>query len=169
MATILQKDAPILRETASPVALEEIQSKEMKKIIADMREALDRESDGAGLAAPQIGVSLRLFIVSKKISLSKNAPEPDQDTVFINPIFLKRSRKKQLMEEGCLSIRWVYGKVLRSEKVLMEAYDEHGVKQTYGASKLLAQIFQHEVDHLDGILFTDKAIDLEYIPPKTQK
>ncbi len=169
MVTILQKDAPVLREVATPIPIADIQSKRIQQVIADMREALDRENDGAGLAAPQIGESIRMFIVSKKIPLSKGAKPPSNDTVFINPVLVKRSQKKQLMEEGCLSIRWVYGKVLRSEKVLMEAYDEQGNKKRFGATKLLAQIFQHEIDHLDGILFTDKAIDIEYSPPQDTK
>ena len=69
------------------------------------------------------------------------------------------------MEEGCLSVRWLYGQVDRSERVTLRAYDEKGKKLERGASGLLAQIFQHEVDHLDGILFTDKATQIEDLPP----
>ena len=64
------------------------------------------------------------------------------------------------MEEGCLSVRWLYGKVRRSSKATINAYDEHGKKIVRGASGLLAQIFQHECDHLDGTLFIDKAKEL---------
>ena len=70
-----------------------------------------------------------------------------------------------MTEEGCLSVRYLYGKVKRSVKATIEAYDENGKRHTFGASGLLAQIFQHEMDHLSGVLFTDTAIDVEEIIP----
>jgi peptide deformylase len=70
------------------------------------------------------------------------------------------------MEEGCLSVRYLYGKVRRSKKATIEAYNEHGKKFTAGASGILAQIFQHETDHLNGILFIDKAKQIEEILPE---
>ena len=73
------------------------------------------------------------------------------------------------MVEGCLSLRWLYGNVNRKKKVTIVAYNEKGERFQRGASGLLAQIFQHENDHLDGILFTDKAKDVEDIPPELQK
>ena len=72
-------------------------------------------------------------------------------------------------EEGCLSVRWLYGKVERPEKTLVRACDENGKSFTLGGSGLLSQIFQHEVDHLNGVLFTDKAIELKDMPPKNKK
>ena len=86
-----------------------------------------------------------------------------KDLIFINPKITKVSKTKQLLEEGCLSVRYVYGKVSRPEKVTIEAYDEDGKKFSRGFSGLLAQIVQHENDHLNGILFTDKAIDIQEI------
>jgi peptide deformylase len=87
--------------------------------------------------------------------------------VFINPQITKFSKEKKWMEgEGCLSVRWVYGKVERATKVTLRAYDEYGNVFERGASGLLAHIFQHEVDHLDGILFIDKAKDLEEADPE---
>jgi peptide deformylase len=71
------------------------------------------------------------------------------------------------MEEGCLSLRWLYGKVKRSARVTVEAYDEEGKKFSRGAGGLLAQIFQHEIDHLNGRLFIDTATDVVNIPPPT--
>ena len=70
------------------------------------------------------------------------------------------------MEEGCLSVRWKYGKVMRSEKATITAYDENGKKFSRGATGLIAQIFQHETDHLDGVLFIDKADNIVDLPPK---
>ena len=135
-----------------------------------MRKALGGEEDGVAIAAPQIGESLRIFIVRGDVLLFAKGKKPSskekvEDLVFINPEIIKISKKKKKVEEGCLSVRWLYGKVLRSEKMTIGAYNEKGVWIERGASGLLAQIFQHEIDHLDGILFTDKAEDLRDLPP----
>ena len=86
--------------------------------------------------------------------------------VFINPEILKTSKNKAVFEEGCLSVRWLYGKVRRSQKTLVKAYNENGKLFTMGGSGLLSQAFQHEIDHLNGILFTDKATNLKEIKPE---
>jgi len=155
---ILQKEAAVLRKVAEPVS--EIKSEKTKKILAEMKQALDSQDDGVAIAAPQIGYSLRIFVISPKITSSPNL-------VYINPVIKKISKDKKLVEEGCLSVRYLYGQVSRSTKATIEAYDENGKKFTKGASGLIAQIFQHEVDHLNGVLFTDKAKSLEEIPPKS--
>ena len=80
--------------------------------------------------------------------------------VFINPKISKISKEKEWMPEGCLSVRPIYGKTWRSKKTTVTAYDENGIKFQRGASGLLSQIFQHETDHLNGILFIDHAVDL---------
>src|SRR5581483_3546621 len=155
---ILQKEAAVLRKVAEPVS--EIKSEKTKKILAEMKQALDSQDDGVAIAAPQIGYSLRIFVISPKITSSPNL-------VYIKPVIQKISKNKKLVEEGCLSVRYLYGQVSRSTKATIEAYDENGKKFTKGASGLIAQIFQHEVDHLNGVLFTDKAKSLEEIPPKS--
>ena len=86
--------------------------------------------------------------------------------VFINPKVTKISKKKQTVKEGCLSVTGVFGVMTRAEKVTVEACNEKGEKFTRGASGLLAQIFQHEMDHLNGVLFTDTATDLEKLEVK---
>lgn len=170
MVKILDKDNEILREIALPVPLEDISSPKIKKILADMKKALASQNDGVAIAAPQIGASLRIFIISGKvIAYTKGEDEEKhhyEDMVYINPVIVKRSREKRLMEEGCLSVRYLYGKVNRSQKVQIEAYDEKGNFISRGGSGLLAQIFQHETDHLDGILFIDNAVEIEDIPPE---
>lgn len=181
MAKILQKTAPILRELALPVKVSEIKTAKIKKIIGQMKKLLDSQDDGVAIAAPQIGYSLKIFVVSHKIfdilreiegdKIDKNKSasgknKANKDLVFINPEILRLSREKQLVDEGCLSVRWLYGKVSRSKKAKLQAYNEQGVRFETGASGLLAQIFQHETDHLKGVLFTDKAKDLEEIPPQ---
>lgn len=170
MVKILDKDSKTLREIAQSVPLEDISSPKINKILADMKKALASQDDGVAIAAPQIGVSLRIFIISGKvIAYTKGEDEERhhyEDMVYINPIIVKRSREKRLMEEGCLSVRYLYGKVNRSQKVQIEAYDEKGNFISRGGSGLLAQIFQHETDHLDGILFIDNAVEIEDIPPE---
>ena len=100
--------------------------------------------------------------------VSKNeVKEKIKNIIFINPKISKLSREKTWMPEGCLSVRPLYGKTFRSTKATINAYNENGKKITRGASGLLAQIFQHEVDHLNGILFIDHAKDIKAeIPQK---
>ena len=168
---ILQKDAPVLRERALPVPIKNIGSKKIQEILDRMKEALHAEEDGVAIAAPQIGESLRIFIVSgKALALTQKIKRTSvdkelDDFVFINPEIIKTSKKKKKVEEGCLSVRWLYGQVKRSEKVTIRAYDKTGKWLERGASGLLAQIFQHETDHLDGVLFIDKAENIRDIPP----
>lgn len=168
MAMIVQKDAPVLREIAKEVPPAYIGTPELNRVLKEMRMALAAEHDGVAIAAPQIGVSLRIFIVSGRL-FAEEGDVPGKDIVFINPVIKKVSRKKEGMEEGCLSVRWKYGTVTRSVKARVDAYDEHGEAFTYNASGLLAQIFQHETDHLDGVLFTDKAENLRDIDPAELK
>ncbi len=171
MVAIVQKEEPVLRKKAKEVPFKDITGPKIKAVIRDLKKALASQEDGVAIAAPQIGVPLRMFLVSGKVLLregdtKKNIPA---DLIFINPQFKKLSRKKTMMHEGCLSVRWRYGKVLRHEKATILAYNEKGEKFSYGGSGLMAQIFQHETDHLDGILFIDKAVELEDVPPEMVK
>ena len=164
--SIVEKGNPVLDNPSEYVSVEEIMSAGVQKLINDMRETLDAISDGVGLAAPQVNIPLQIFIVSKRV-LSKNIIKSANDLVCINPKIVKFSKTKKWLDgEGCLSVRWYYGKVLRSTNVTLEYYDEKGQKQTRGAGGLLAHIFQHECDHLKGELFIDKAKDIEYIEPE---
>ena len=169
---IVQDGNPVLRAVARPVAQNEFGSKELRAIIDDMNRALEREYDGVAIAAPQIGVSLRIFIVSRKaFALDDDAKDgvlhsenmPVKNMVCINPEIIKTSRRKVKVPEGCLSVRWYYGNTLRHEKAMIRAYDENGKMFTYGGSGLIAQIFQHETDHLNGTLFIDHATDIEQL------
>lgn len=172
MVDIVQKDNPILRDIAKEVPVEAITTPKIKKILADMKVALDSQDDGVAIAAPQIGVSLRIFIVSGKVIGYMKDEEDEKkypDLVFINPVITKKSREKKYMEEGCLSVRYLYGKVNRSTKVQITGFDENGNPFTRGGSGLLAQVFQHETDHLNGILFTDTAKEVEDLPPEKIK
>lgn len=175
MVTIVQNGDKVLRKKSIEVPVESITKPKIQKILSDMSEALHSQNDGVAIAAPQIGLSLRIFIVSGRIFdedfIYGNGQKKDNlhikphqpDLVFINPILKKISNDKKLMSEGCLSVRPVYGKVRRATRATVEAYDQHGIKFTKNASGLLAHIFQHETDHLEGILFIDKAKDLQDI------
>ena len=169
MRTILPLDKnPALHEKAQDIPLADIGSKKIRVLIADMKTALDKEEYGVALAASQVGEPLKLFIVSGRALArdSRNAPdEPDKnedvralpDQVYINPELVKISRGRKDKHEGCLSVRGKWGEVPRAEKASVRAYDEHGNTFTRGASGFLAHVFQHEMDHLEGILYTDKA------------
>ena len=166
--TIVQSENKVLREQAKPVPISDISSPKIQKIISDMKMAMANQKDGVAIAAPQIGHSLQIFIVSDAI-LKEADPtykSIDKDLVFINPVITKLSRDKHEVEEGCLSVRWKYGKVSRSIKASIKGYNELGEIVERGASGLLAQVFQHEADHLKGILFTDKAEGIQDIPPE---
>ncbi len=147
-----------LRVHARKITQEEFGSQYLKDVIATMTKALKREGDGVAIAAPQIALPLRIFVVAEE---SYEEDAKSKPLVFINPTIIKKSRKSAIMQEGCLSVRWVYGKTKRSLLATVEAYDIHGNKFTYGGTGLIAHIFQHEIDHLDGILFIDHGFDFE--------
>jgi peptide deformylase len=171
MVNIVQTNDPILRELAQTVPIKDINSQKIQGIIKDMVSALSTQKDGVAIAAPQIGIPLRIFVVSDAIlkEADKEYKSIGKNIVFINPEIISSSKEKADVEEGCLSVRWKYGKVTRSVKATVKGYNEFGELVERGASGLLAQIFQHETDHLEGVLFTDKAYDVEDIPPEDVK
>jgi peptide deformylase len=159
---IVQQKDPVLRKKAKQVPLTMIGTPELTKILEDMSEAMATQKDGVAIAAPQIGVSLQIFMVSGEVlaKADKRYTGSTENLVFINPKITKLSKEKKMVEEGCLSVRWLYGKIARSTKASILAINEKGEKVERGASGLLAQIFQHETDHLHGILFTDNAEEI---------
>ena len=164
--TIIQNGNPTLRKTAREIAPELIGGKTLSAEIQQMKDALRLEFEGVALAAPQVGISKRMFIVSGRV-FAPDGSHPDQ--IYINPTIIKQSKKTALMDEGCLSVLYSYGQVKRHTNVTITYYDEHGSFKTRGAGGLLAHIFQHEIDHLDGILFIDKAERLEELKGADKK
>lgn len=158
---IVQKENKVLRQKAQEVPLEELKSKKIRDIISRMEKALSQSKDGVALAAPQIGESVRIFIAKDPPLHSTKEGPLRPPVIFINPVIKKISKKKLVVYEGCLSVEGIYGTIKRSEKLTIKAYDENGKKFFRGVSGLLSQIIQHEIDHLNGILFIDKAIRLE--------
>ena len=144
----------VLRQVAKPVT--EI-TDEIKQLIADLKVTL-YEKDGVGLAAPQVGRSLRI-VISDPYWYRDNRKNP---RVLINPKFLE-FEGETTSEEGCLSIPGIFEKVIRADKVVIQALDEKGELQQYSAEGLFATSLQHEYDHLEGILFVDRVPKLKKV------
>lgn len=142
---ILNDTEPLLRKRCREV--EKIDEK-IITLIDDMRETL-AVSNGVGLAAPQVGILKRVIIVDTG----------DEILELINPVITKQSGHQDSFE-GCLSVPGVRGHVDRPKKVTVQGYNREGVLMEYKAQDFVATIFSHETDHLDGILFTDKATRL---------
>lgn len=173
---IVTNPNPVLHKRAIEVPAVEIASKKIQQVLMEMAIALRGTSEGIGIAAPQIGYGLRIFLASEEAlrwDELENMPHEDRKKkqwvyhTFINPVIKNASKKKTLETEGCLSVPKTYGTVERSEKVTIEAYDEKGKKFQRGASKLYARVMQHEIDHLDGILFIKKARNIKHITRNT--
>lgn len=139
---------PILRQKA--VAIKKI-DKDIKRLILDMGKTM-KEKDGAGLAAPQVGESIRLIVVNTK----------DGVLALINPKITRRSWGKELGEEGCLSVPDFFAKVRRHKKIKVIYCDENNKQVKLSAAGLFARVIQHEIDHLNGVLFID------YLPKNKQ-
>lgn len=169
---IIQKEDSRLHRPSSHIALADIPKKATRDLIEKMKKILRAEPSGIGLAAVQLGIPKAIFIVSRYVldpedanaldntEAAKKKKEVEEYLVFINPRIVKQSRKKEVMTEGCLSVRGVFGKIKRSTNVTIEAHDEHGIKFTRGAGGLFAQVLQHETDHLNGALFIENALRL---------
>ena len=168
---IVQRGNDILRKIAKEVPLEDIKSKGVQNLIEIMKQAITEIEEAIAVAAPQVGKSLRIFVVSGLVlavhkPLAEKTKEKKEKKdygylIFINPKILKKSRKQNVLTEGCLSVTNIYGIIKRSEKIKVEAYDGSGKKFIKSGSGLFAQVIQHEIDHLEGTLFTDKALSLK--------
>lgn len=114
---------------------------------------------GVGLAASQIGKSIQLAVIDIHSLPHRPHVVPDK-RVIVNPTITRYSKNKELAYEGCLSCDGLWGEVPRSEEVSIEYYDERGVKHREVARGFLAKVFQHEIDHLNGILYVDRMTDM---------
>ena len=157
MAKLVPENHPALHTIAEEITAEEFSNGTVTKIVKDLRKAIKTyDVDGyaaVAIAAPQIGISKRIFIIEDQSDREDALPS----LVVINPRFTKTSKKCHEVGEGCLSVPDTYGVVVRHKNVVIEAHDENNQPFTRGAGGLLAQIMQHETDHIDGILFTDRA------------
>jgi peptide deformylase len=146
--------SPVLRKKAKKVFKVD---KNIKKLISDMKETMQK-SGGIGIAAPQVGESLRIIVIELRGGKRSNGEEMPEFplTVCINPEIKKYSTETEISEEGCLSVPDIWGSVERFKKIEVSAENEKGEKIKIDVSDLVARVFQHEIDHLEGILYTDK-------------
>ena len=151
---IVSVPEPVLRRKAHKVTTFD---KELQILIDDMVETM-REAPGVGLAAPQVGISQRLIVVEFNESGEENEEAPKKLFVLANPEIVKASEETLTGIEGCLSVPGLVGEVERSTQVVIRGQNRHGQPFKVKAKGWLARIFQHEIDHLDGILFTDRAV-----------
>lgn len=142
---LVKSDDPILRAVADPVADPAAVAKLAEDLIATMK-----AEGGVGLAAPQVGQSVRLFVTSAG----------GADEAFVNPRIVSLSKRQISWEEGCLSLPRLLGDVRRPKEAIMEAQTVTGETARIEADELLARVIQHEIDHLDGVLFTDRMEDI---------
>ncbi|MEA2701472.1 MAG: peptide deformylase [Candidatus Parcubacteria bacterium] len=158
---IVQDGDPVLRLKADPIPEKNFGTPELAATVERMLAALDKEIDGVALAAPQIGIPLRIFVVRyDRLRHPDEGASESEIGIYINPEIVRSSRRSILMDEGCLSVRRIYGKVMRHERATVRARLPDGTQFERGGGGILAEIFQHETEHLDGILFTDHATDL---------
>ncbi len=163
MDTIVQSGATVLKEVAKEIPEELFGTPELLDMVERMVKTLDSQKDGVALAAPQIAISYRMFVVpyDRLVLPPPGEEEPPADIgIFINPEFTKVSRRREEMDEGCLSVRGIYGKTYRHQRATVRARTSDGGIFERGGGGILAQVFQHEIDHLDGILFIDYALEL---------
>ncbi len=134
---------PVLRRKAKKVSAID---RSIKRLIRDMSETLHAEEGRVGLAAPQVGVSLRIAVIC--------LPE-EKDIILVNPEIVRR-KGQRLVSEGCLSIPGYVGQLYRAETVTAKALDVNGKAVRIKAEGLLAQALEHEIDHLNGVLYIDR-------------
>ncbi len=146
LRTILVQGDPQLEKTSREVS--EVNER-IVTLLDDLTETM-RKAQGVGLAAPQVGILRRVVVVET---------EPGEVYELINPVILE-AEGDQYGSEGCLSVPGYFGEVHRPQKIKAEALDRNGVKQTYEVEGFTARAFCHEIDHLDGILYTSKADNL---------
>ena len=154
---ILKMGHPLLRQVAQPV--EKFNTRQLRTLISEMDDTM-RAANGAGLAAPQIGVSLRVVI----FELAENPRYPDLKpvpyTVLINPVLTPLGSDTEEGWEGCLSVPGMRGLVPRFKRLRYQGFDAKGVRIDRTVEGFHARVVQHEVDHLDGILYPQRILDL---------
>lgn len=147
MFKIITNPNATLRQRAQEI--KDISDPEIQRLIPEMIETMLKK-DGLGLAAPQINQSIRLIAVRHK----------DGELAMLNPKIIKKSLLKEWDEEGCLSVPNIFGEVKRCKKITVKYLDPQGKTHQLSGEGLFARVIQHEIDHLDGILFIDKAKNL---------
>lgn len=159
---ILKMGTPSLFETSKPWPMNKFGSPELQKLLIDMRETM-MAANGAGLAAPQIGENVRVVI----FEVGDNPRYPGREkipfTALINPVLIPLGEEQAEDWEGCLSVPGLRGKVPRPSKLRYTGFDAHGKIIDRTVDRFHARVVQHEVDHLDGILYPMRMTDLSQL------
>jgi peptide deformylase len=164
---IVTTPAEVLRKPARKV---QSVSADVKQLIDDMIETM-RVAPGVGLAAPQVGDSRRVIVVefAQEISDPEAPPKPPKLYVLVNPEIVRHSREMEFGTEGCLSIPGYVGDVERYTKITVKGLNREGDSVKIKAKDWLARIFQHEIDHLEGVLFIDRATEVYRVEEGTEE
>ncbi len=164
---VLKMGNPKLREVCKEVQLDELQLDETQRFVDDLIETM-RDENGAGIAAPQVGVLKRIFIME----CLNNPRYPDNEefplTIVVNPTIEVIEEDYLESWEGCLSIPGLRGMLPRHNRVTLSGYDKEGVEFSKVIEGFEAVVAQHELDHLDGILFIDRMKDMKYLAFTTE-
>lgn len=147
---IVTLGAPVLRKPAKKVSKFD---KDLQELVQDMVETM-LQAEGVGLAAPQVGVPQRVVVI--QLPEDDDHPQAGQLFVLVNPEILSLSEEAEAGDEGCLSIPNIIGEVVRARQVTVQAQNTRGKHIQLTVDGFLARAFQHEIDHLDGVLFIDK-------------
>ncbi len=148
---ITKEPNPLLHQVSKNLTTEEINSKTIKEFVVNLIETMYAK-DGVGIASVQVGNPIQLCVIAKDFTPDKKA-----DLILINPSFTKASILREWADEGCLSVPNIYGSVRRYKKIKVSALNMKGEKIEFVATEFFARIIQHEIDHLNGILFIEKA------------
>ena len=150
---------PVLREKARPLSPEELASPQWQRFIDDLIETM-RDADGAGLAANQVHVPVRICAIEVRADNPRYPEkEPIPLTIMVNPVLTPQGDDMHESYEGCLSVPDLRGKVARYKRLHVEYLDRHGTPHSLDVSGIKAVTYQHECDHLDGKLFVDRVKD----------
>lgn len=157
---ILTDPNPILRTPGREIVPADFSDNKFLTFVDNLKETM-HSKDGVGIAAPQVGESLKVCVIAKDYTADKK-----DDLILINPVWQKKTIKCAWGEEGCLSVPDVFGKVKRYKKITITAFNLSGKQVILEAEDFFARIVQHEIDHLNGILFIDKAKNLYQVDKK---
>ncbi len=158
LLNIITNPNDILRRKSENVEKSQITKEKMQELCSDMEKTM-KQKDGIGLAAPQIEKNIRLVVINSK----------DGILTMFNPKITKKSFWKEWDIEGCLSVPNTFGQVRRNKKVTCYFLNKKGWDKKIEAEGLLARVIQHEIDHLDAILFIDKAKNIKKVKPEEEK
>jgi len=163
---IIKQPADILQQRTEEITQERLESYELQTLIDNMIETM-YSADGVGLAGPQVNKNKRITIISSHAleDIDHELIDNSEDLPLINPYWEKLNKRQTVDQEACLSIPNTFGKVKRWKNIEVKALDRNGNKLKFEASNYLARVVQHEVDHLEGVLFTEKATEVQKVDP----